>query len=145
MDSSGDKSSESAIPGLNYKTKQTKPPQLGPMEFVTPFSKTPLLPTPQRHQAPPSSLPAAPIMNRPMSGPPPRFPEPYYMMPPPPPGMGPMAPGMPFPHLAAMRNRFPVQGELKGFSQVLYLKLLFFFLNCSFLLYLICKTHFRTT
>ncbi|XP_022318175.2 3'-5' exoribonuclease HELZ2-like isoform X3 [Crassostrea virginica] len=110
MDSSGDKSSESAIPGLNYKTKQTKPPQLGPMEFVTPFSKTPLLPTPQRHQAPPSSLPAAPIMNRPMSGPPPRFPEPYYMMPPPPPGMGPMAPGMPFPHLAAMRNRFPVQG-----------------------------------
>nr|XP_022313830.1 zinc finger CCCH domain-containing protein 7A-like isoform X2 [Crassostrea virginica] len=110
MDSSGDKSSESAIPGLNYKTKQTKPPQLGPMEFVTPFSKTPLLPTPQRHQAPPSSLPAAPIMNQPMSGPPTRFPEPYYMMPPHPPGMGPMAPGMPFPHLAAMRNRFPVQG-----------------------------------
>lgn len=110
VESSEDKSA--SIPGLNYKTKQTKPTPFVPVEPSPALVKQPLLPTPPRNQAPPSSLPAAPIMNRPpMPGPPPRFHNPYHFpMPPPPPGM---PPRFPYPH-PAVRNMFPVQGMAKS-------------------------------
>lgn len=114
VESNEDKSA--SIPGLNYKTKQTKPAPFVPVEPSQALVKQPLLPTPTRHQAPPSSLPAAPIMNRPpMPGPPPqRFHDPYrFMMPPPPPGMGPLPPRLPYPPLAP-RSMFPMQGMAKS-------------------------------
>lgn len=116
VESSEDKSA--SIPGLNYKTKQTKPAPFVPVEPSQALVKQPLLPTPPRHQAPPSSLPAAPIMNRPpMPGPPPqRFHDPYRFMmppPPPPPGMGPLPPRLPYPPLAP-RSMFPMQGMARS-------------------------------
>ncbi|XP_061191305.1 helicase with zinc finger domain 2-like [Saccostrea echinata] len=110
VDSSGDKQTDTAIPGLNYKSKQTKLTPPAPVEHMVSALKQPLLPTPPRGPIPPSNLPAAPIMNRPRipGPPPPGFPDPYYMMQHPPPGMGPLH-GMPFPH-PMMRNRFPGQG-----------------------------------